>query len=312
MRVLVTGGAGFIGSNLVRALVRRGDAVTVIDNLATSLSLRSIEDVLDEIDFVHGDVRCPEDLERATSGRFDVVYHLAASFANELSIEYPLLDKRCNVDGTRHTLDAARKAGEPLFVYAGSSSSYGDLPPPFAEDGPTRPHTPYAASKHAGETCVRESGLPHVVFRLFNVYGPGDLPGRWRNAIPNMMRALSAPDGKIRVHGTEASRDFTYVDDVVSVLLDPTRSLGRTVNVGSGVDTRILDLAKTIVRLFDLPESRIEIDAPRSWDRVVRRVASTALLERLYGRVPETPLDEGLRRTAQWLRSSGYLHQEPR
>jgi len=131
MRAIVTGGAGFIGSNLVRALVQAGHDVVVIDNLASTCSLRLIEDIADRIEFVHGDIRLAEDLERVGPGPFDRVYHLAASFANELSMEYPTIDMRSNIEGTLNVLTMSRRVGCGLFVYTGSSSSYGDAPVPF-------------------------------------------------------------------------------------------------------------------------------------------------------------------------------------
>jgi UDP-glucose 4-epimerase len=311
MRVVVTGGAGFIGSNLVRALVQRGHRVIVLDNLASTWSLRLLEDVADEVEFVHGDVRLAEDLERVPPGPFDRVYHLAASFANELSMEYPTIDMRSNIEGTLNVVAMARRVGCDLFVYTGSSSSYGDVPVPFEEDSPTRPYTPYAISKQVGETYVRSSGLPHAIFRLFNVYGPGDPPGRYRNAVPNMMRGLDGPDGAIRIFGRDATRDFTFVDDVVRVLLDAPRAAGHVVNVGTGAETRIVDLARQILRQFDLPESRVRFEEPRSWDRVVRRCASVERLRALYGWVPSTPLAEGLRLTAHWMHAAGWVRRKP-
>ena len=146
-----------------------------------------------------------------------------------------------------------------------------------------------------GETYVRSSGLPYAIFRLFNVYGPGDPPGRYRNAVPNMMRALDS-GGPIRIFGRDATRDFTYVDDVVRVLLDAPRAAGQVVNVGTGQETPIIELARQILRLFDLPESRMSFEEPRSWDRVVRRCASVERLQALYGWVPSTPLADGLAR----------------
>jgi nucleoside-diphosphate-sugar epimerase len=311
MRVIVTGGAGFIGSNLVRALVGEGHRVVVVDNLAATWSLRVIEDVADRIEFVHGDVRLAEDLERVGPGPCERVYHLAASFANELSMEYPTIDMRSNIEGTLNVLAMARRVGCGLFVYTGSSSSYGDVPVPFEEDGATRPYTPYAISKQVGETYVRTSGLPYAIFRLFNVYGPGDPPGRYRNAVPNMIRALDAGDGQIRVFGRAATRDFTYVDDVVRALLDAPRALGQVVNVGTGRETPIVELARQILRLFDLPESRIRLEEQRAWDRVVRRCASVERLRALYGWVPSTPLADGLRRAADWLHAAGYVARMP-
>jgi nucleoside-diphosphate-sugar epimerase len=307
MRVIVTGGAGFIGSNLVRSLIARGDQVVVVDNLATTCSLRLIEDVADRIEFVHGDVRLAEDLERIGSGPVDRVYHLAASFANELSMEYPTIDMRSNIEGTLNVLALAKRVGCGLFVYSGSSSSYGDAPVPFEEDGPTRPYTPYAISKHVGEAYVRSSGLAHVILRLFNVYGPGDPPGRYRNAVPNMMQALDRPDGRIRIFGQEATRDFTYVDDVVRVLLDAPRLSGQIVNVGTGRETPVVELAREILSLFDLPVARMSVEQPRAWDRVVRRCAAVERLRSALGWVPSTPLANGLRSAARWMHAAGYI-----
>lgn len=310
LRIIVTGGAGFIGSNLVRALVEDGHHVVVVDNLATTLSLRLIEDVANRIEFVHGDVRLIEDLERVGDGPFDRVYHLAASFANELSMEYPTIDMRSNIEGTLNVLAMAKRVGCGLFVYAGSSSSYGDVAVPFEEDGPTRPYTPYAVSKHVGETCVRWSGLPHAIFRLFNVYGPGDPPGRYRNAVPNMMRALDQGE-VIRIFGRAATRDFTYIDDVVRILLDAPRATDDIVNVGTGQETPIVDLARHILSLFDLPERRLSFEEPRAWDRVVRRCASVERLRASFGWVPSTLLADGLRRAARWMHAAGYIERKP-
>jgi UDP-glucose 4-epimerase len=310
MRVIVVGGAGFIGSNLVRALVKHGHQVTVVDNLATTWSLRLIEDVAERIEFVHGDVRLAEDLERVGPGPFDRVYHLAASFANELSMEYPTIDMRTNIEGTLNVLAMARRVGCGLFVYSGSSSSYGDVAVPFEEEGPTRPYTPYAISKQVGETYVRSSGLAYAIFRLFNVYGPGDPPGRYRNAVPNMMRALDR-EGVIPIFGRAATRDFTYVDDVVQVLLQAPCAAGQVVNVGSGQETAIVELARQILLLFDLPERHIRFEEPRSWDRVVRRCASVVRLRALFGWVPSTPLADGLRLAARWMHAAGYVGRKP-
>jgi len=311
MRVIVTGGAGFIGGNLVRLLVERGHQVVVVDNLATTWSLRLIEDIADRIEFIHGDVRLAEDLDRVGPGPFDRVYHLAASFANELSMEYPTIDMHSNIEGTMNVLAMARRVNCGLFVYTGSSSSYGDVPVPFEEDGPTRPYTPYAISKQAGETCVRSSGLPYAIFRLFNVYGPGDLPGRYRNAVPNMMRVLNGGDGRIHIFDRAATRDFTYVDDVVRVLLDAPRAADQVVNVGTGQETRVVDLARQILMLFDLPETQMNFGEPRSWDRVVRRCASVERLRGLFGWVPSTPLADGLQTAARWMYTAGYVGRKP-
>ncbi|HEY8428024.1 MAG TPA: NAD-dependent epimerase/dehydratase family protein [Sandaracinaceae bacterium] len=309
--VLITGGAGFIGSRLARYLAEAGHRVVVADNLTATRSLVLLEGALDRVEFVHLDVRCPEDFDRLPRGPWHRVYHLAASFANALSVEQPLLDARTNVDGTLHVLRYARQAGCELFVYTGSSSSYGDVPVPFEEDGPMRPATPYATTKLAAETHVRASGLSFAIFRLFNVYGPGDLPGPYRNAIPNMAKALDAPDGVVRLFGEGATRDFTYVDDVVDVLARPEPARGQVVNVGTGVETPVEDVAVALLRAFDLPLSRLQRAERREWDRVVRRVAAVDRLRALYGRVPSTPLEVGLPRALRWLAEAGHVRRTP-
>jgi nucleoside-diphosphate-sugar epimerase len=310
--ILVTGGAGFVGSRLVIALVSAGHRVVVADNLVSTGSLWLLDEVRGRFEFVHVDIRCPEDFDRLPRRRYDRVYHLAASFANELSVELPLLDHRTNVEGTENLLRFLSRVGTGQIVYTGSSSSYGDAEPPFSEltTAPT-PTTPYASSKLAAERLVAESGLPYAIFRLFNVYGPGDVPGAYRNAIPNMMRALSTPDGAIKLFGEEATRDFTFVDDVVRVLLRSELATGRIVNVATGRETRITDLVTTLLALFDLPDSRVRRLPRREWDRVVRRVADISQLRELYGEVPATTLAEGLPRTARWLAAAGLLTRSP-
>jgi nucleoside-diphosphate-sugar epimerase len=307
LRVLITGGAGFIGSNLARALVGAGHQVVLFDNLVTMQSTALVDDLLDRAEFIHGDVRCPEDLDRLPPGAWDAVYHLAASFANELSVAHPTLDLRTNVEGTVNVLAAIRRAGCGLFVYAGSSSSYGDGQVPFREDDTPRPLTPYATSKHTGESHVQASGLDYTIFRFFNVYGPGDPPGRYRNAIPNMFKSLDGANGRIRVFGAGATRDFTFVDDVVTILEDASRAAGTVVNVGTGVETNIEDLARRILRVSGMGSDRITVEPSRPWDRVLRRCADVHRLESLFGWVPATTLDEGLGRTARWLSSRGYI-----
>jgi UDP-glucose 4-epimerase len=312
VRVLVTGGVGFIGSHLVRGLVENGCSVVVADNLSSTHTLELISDVLDRVEFHHVDVRCPEDLARLPRGRYDRIFHLAASFANELSIEHPVLDARTNADGTANVLAFAAHEGCDLFVYTGSSSSYGNIDVPMAEGDPKKPHTPYARDKLRGEELVLTSGLPSAVFRLFNVYGPGDIPGRYRNVIPNMMRVLDEPSGRLRILGREASRDFTFVDDVVTFMLEPERARGEVVNIGTGQETRILYLAEMILELFGLDGDRMSFEEPRTWDLVSKRVADTSRLEALYGATPRTQLAQGLVTTARWLHDSGWIKQAPK
>jgi UDP-glucose 4-epimerase len=310
MRVLITGGAGFIGSNLARALLRRGDEVVVVDNLSVDGSPARLDDVLHRIRFCHGDIRHREDLAQLPSGPYDLIFHLAASFANERSLALPTQDLLTNAQGTLSVLDFARGAGCGLLVYAGSSSSYGAAPLPLREDSLIAPTTPYALTKLLGERYVEASGLPFAVFRLFNVYGPGDPPGPFRNAIPNMLRLLGQTDQPLQVFGAEATRDFSFVDDVVAVLLEAHRARGRVLNVASGIETPILGLARRLLALLRQPEARLQLCPPRPWDTVSRRVADTSALRALFPDACSTPLEEGLLRTAHWLRRAGFLPPE--
>jgi nucleoside-diphosphate-sugar epimerase len=175
-----------------------------------------------------------------------------------------------------------------------------------------QPATPYASSKLAAEWHVRGSLLRHAIFRLFNVYGPGDPPGRYRNAIPNMMKSLAEPNGRVLLFGDGATRDFTYVERAIDVLARPEPAAGRTVNVGTGVETPMMVVAKEMLRLFDLPEASLHVVERRAWDRVVRRFADVTELEALYGAAVPLPMHDGLARTAEWLGERGYIARRPR
>lgn len=303
--VLVTGGAGFIGSQLVRHLSREGHRVVVADNLSATHSLRLLDDV--DYEFHHVDVRCPEDFALLPRRRFHRIYHLAASFANARSIDFPEADKATNVDGTQNTLNFAGRVGCDLFVYASSSSCYGALPVPFAEDARLAPETPYARSKFAGEMLVRNADIPSATFRLFNVYGPGDWPGPYRNAIPNLFRAATNPTPEVHVFGETATRDFTFVTDVVEVLAQANIPIGTITNIGTGHETSIAALARTIVELVGAPASCIRIGERRDWDGISRRCADVTRLRERFGLVPATELAVGLERTLAWLREQGFV-----
>lgn len=312
MDILVTGGAGFVGSRLAITLAAQGHRVVVADNLSANGGWHLLGPRSPRIERAHADIRIADDLARLPAGRWDRIYHLAASFANARSVAHPELDETTNVVGTLNVLAHARARGCGLFVYAGSSSSYGDVAPPFREDGPMEPGTPYARTKLQGEALVRASGIASTILRLFNVYGPGDVPDPWRNAIPNMIAALHGPEGRITLFGEGATRDFTFVDDVVRALCEADRAEGRTLNVATGTETPVRTIAETIARLADTSRERVVIGERRSWDRVVRRAADVSQMRSTLGWTPATSLEDGLRATLTWLRAEGLVGRLPR
>ncbi|HEY7602029.1 MAG TPA: NAD-dependent epimerase/dehydratase family protein [Methylomirabilota bacterium] len=307
--VLVTGGAGAIGGNLCRALATLGARVTVVDDLSSSdpTSLAGIPGCA----LVEGSILDPGILARAFAERPRIVFHLAALFANQKSVEQPEQDLLVNGLGTLRVLEAARGGGTDRIVYTSSSCVYGDdAPVPVEEETVSLdPGTPYQLTKLLGELYCRLFETLHaarvVRVRLFNSYGPGDMPGRYRSVIPNFVfRALTRQPLPITGTGEE-TRDFTYVGDLVNGLLRAgvmDEALGEAVNLGSGRETRILDLAAQVNQLTG-NDAGIEHAARREWDTHQRRWASIDKAKRLLGYEPATDLGAGLRETVEWFRA---------
>jgi len=235
------------------------------------------------------------------------VFHLASLFANQLSVEQPERDLLVNGLGTLRLLLAAAKARVRRFTYVSSSCVY-ESGTGFDETNPRRStSTPYAITKALGEDyahyAFRRLRLPGAVVRLFNVYGPYELPGRYRNVIPNFID-LAMQRKPLPVTGTgQETRDFTFVDDVVRGLLLASRVTFDTVhhfNLGTGTETRIVDLANLINRITRNPRG-VELQPPRDWDTVSGRLAETRLARELLGFEARTPLAVGLARTHEWL-----------
>lgn len=302
--VLVTGGAGAIGSRLVRALARQ-HRVIVVDDLSSGYmeNLRGIS-----VELCRGSIVDDELLAEAFAERPSVVFHLAANFANQNSVDHPQRDLLVNGLGTLKVLEHSRRADVRNFVYASSSSVYGASNAPLAEGARDfSSATPYALTKRLGEHYVdlyrARYGLPTVTLRLFNSYGPGEYPGRYRNVIPNFLhRAIKGLPLVITGSGDE-TRDFTYVDDVVEVFQLAMRTdaaVGRTLNVGSGTETAIRALAE-LVREVCRSNVPVEFQPRRSWDAVARRCADISLLRMTLGYTPRVELRDGLERTYAWL-----------
>ena len=302
---LVTGGAGFIGSNLVHDLVRDGHAVRVLDNLATGRWENL--DGAGDVELVHGDVRDPDAVAKAMAG-VEVAYHLAALPSVQRSVGDPRASHAVNVDGTLNVLLAARDAGVRRVVYASSSSVYGDTPElPKHEGMPCTPRSPYAASKLAGEAYCRAFAavypLETVALRFFNVFGPRQDPASpYAAVIPRFVtRALAGQPPEVRGDGRQ-TRDFTYVANAVRALrlaaVAGRAASGQAVNVGCGERTSLLDLLALIGELLG---RRVEaVFAPPRPGDVRDSQASVDLARELLGYEPAVRLREGLAATVEW------------
>jgi UDP-glucose 4-epimerase len=303
-RALVTGGAGFIGSHLVRGLLEGGASVRVLDNFATGFR-ENLETVASEIDLREADLRDAAACESACEG-IDVVYHLGALGSVPRSIHDPRTSHAVNVDGTLNVLLGARSAGVRRVVFSSSSSVYGDTPVLPKHEGlrPT-PRSPYAVSKLAAEEYCRaffhSYGLETVALRYFNVFGPRQSPhSQYAAVIPRFIHALSTGEQPVIYGDGRQSRDFTYVDNVVraNVLAGSAEGVGGEVfNVACGEQIVLQDVLEGIAALLGRPaEPRYE--PSRGGDVRHSRADIAAAMERL-GYRPLVFFQEGLERTVR-------------
>jgi nucleoside-diphosphate-sugar epimerase len=310
--ILVTGGAGAIGSNLTRALGKLGaKLVIVLDDLssASRWNVPALSNVL----FVEGSILDEVELKRVFSEGPEVVFHLAALFANQNSIDHPETDLLVNGLGTLKLLQYSQLTGVKRFVYASSGCSiYGsDAPLPLTEEYMSlNLSTPYQITKMLGELYGNffhhHYGLGVVKARFFNSYGPGEVPGQYRNVIPNFIywAMLGQP---LPITGTgEETRDFTYVEDIVDGLLRAGHfeaAVGQEFNLASGVETRISDLAEMINAQVG-NKGGIKFTEKRKWDTKSRLLASVERAQTLIGYRPRTQLVAGLANTIAWYREN--------
>lgn len=299
--ILVTGGAGFIGSHLTEALVAQGHCVRVFDNLSTG-SLANLAAVRDRIEFIEGDLT-DFDLVRRAAREVEVIFHQAALASVPRSVADPLATHHACVNGTLHVLLAAREAGVRRVVYAASSSAYGaSRKLPKEETDPTLPLSPYAVAKLAGEQyCAAFTevyGLETVRLRYFNVYGPRQPPDSpYAAVIPLFARAMLSGRSP-RIHGDGLqSRDFTFVEDVVQANLRAAAApgvAGAVYNIACGQRTTLLDLVAKINALLGTDLAPVH-DAPRPGD-VRHSQADISRAQRELGYQPCVQVDEGIRR----------------
>ncbi|NOZ00569.1 MAG: NAD-dependent epimerase/dehydratase family protein [Deltaproteobacteria bacterium] len=309
--ILVTGGVGAIGSNLVRALADAGaGTIIVLDDLSSSSlwNLPSVPGLL----FVEGSVSDEIKLKRVFNERPDIVFHLAAFFANQNSVDYPESDLEVNGLGTLRMLEYSVMNRVEKFVYASSGCAiYGaENPLPFKEDFISM-HltTPYQITKMLGELYsnffMHHHGLKIVKPRFFNSYGPGEIPGQYRNVIPNFIYwALSGKPLVITGTGKE-TRDFTWVGDINDGLLRAgafEEAVGEEFNLASGQEVEIGNLAEMVVEMTG-STAGIEYGERRAWDTKSRLLASVEKARGLIGYDPgHVPFEEGLRLTVEWVK----------
>ncbi|MDD3581623.1 MAG: NAD-dependent epimerase/dehydratase family protein [Desulfobacca sp.] len=310
--ILVTGGAGAIGSNLVRALGELGARlVLVLDDLSSAerWNVPGLSNVL----FIEGSILDEVELKRVFFEGPEIVYHLAALFANQNSIDHPETDLLVNGLGTLKLLQYSQLAGVKRFIYASSGCSiYGSSAPlPLTEEFMSlHLSSPYQITKMLGELYgnffQHHYDLPVVKARFFNSYGPGEVPGQYRNVIPNFIYwALQGQPLPITGTGDE-TRDFTFVGDIVDGLLRAgyfEAAVGQEFNLASGQETRIIDLAEMINAQVG-NGAGITFTERRKWDTKPRLLAAVDRAQQLIGYQPHTTFEDGLKQTIAWFQDN--------
>ena len=312
-RILVTGGAGAIGSNLVRALLAaEPECVVVIDDLSSGFKWLLPEDP--RLIFICGSVLDEEKRKHAFSVKPHIVFHLAAHFANQNSVEHPKTDLLVNGLGTLNVLQYSYLTNVQRFVFASSGCSFygSDAPLPFEETMPPSLHldTPYQIHKLLGELYCNYFydyyRLPVAIARYFNVYGPGEIPGKYRNVIPNFMW-WALHKQPLPITGTgEETRDFTYIGDIIDGTLRLgalEEAVGEAFNLASNSETKIIDLARMINEITG-NNAGIVFKSKRDWDRSTRRRASIEKARKMLGYQPKTDIKTGLQHVYNWFRNN--------
>ncbi len=308
-RYLVTGGAGFIGSNIAEALVKRGAQVVVLDNLSTGFE-KNIAHLRNEITFVKGDIRDAETVREALAG-VEYVFHEAALASVPRSIEDPVLVTDVNVRGTIVMLEESRRAGVKRFVYAASSSAYGDTETlPKIETMAPKPLSPYAASKLMGEyycaVYAHVYGLSTLSLRYFNIFGPRQDPkSQYSAVIPIFVSHLLAGTPPTVFGDGEQSRDFTYVENVVEANIAASHcegARGQTVNIACGGHYTLNELYAQMQRIIGSSVAPRYAES-RAGD-VRHSHADISAAAALIGYRVAVPFEEGLARTIAWYREA--------
>lgn len=309
MRYLVTGGAGFIGSNIVDELVRRGHRVTVLDDLSSGKE-DNLVSVRSKIDFRTGTITDLKDLQAACRDA-DQMIHLAARTSVPRSVNDPLETNHVNIDGTLNALVAARDAKVRRFVFAASSSAYGETPElPKTESMQPRPISPYGVTKYVGELYAqvfgRVYGLENASLRYFNVFGPRQDPtSQYSGVLSRFMLALLKGKPPVIYGDGEQSRDFTYIDNVVDETLracEAEGASGMVFNGGTGVRITLNQVLRLLEKITG-KKIQAQYDPPRAGD-IRDSQADISLARKVLGYEPTVQFEEGLRRTWDWYRGT--------
>ena len=298
MKVLITGGAGFIGSHLAEHLLAAGNSVRVLDNLSTGK--RENLPAHPQLEFVQGDIRDKRLVSESAHG-VDAIVHLAAVASVQASVDDPTGTHETNFDGTLYLLEAARKENIRRFLYASSAAVYGDNTRlPLVEEEILNPLSPYAADKLAGEYYLRfyhaKFGIETTAFRFFNIFGPRQDPSSPYSGVISIFIERVSRGEPVTVFGDgRQTRDFVYVGDLVKLLaqaLSGTQTAGQVINVGRGKQCSLLELLAVLEKLTGKPVER-RFAAARLGD-IVHSCADISRLVRLLGKAPETDIATGL------------------
>lgn len=306
---LVTGGAGFVGSHLCRALVAAGDKVVVVDNLQNGLQ----GNVPPEVEFLHADVSDPAMIDSLRGRHFDAVIHCAAQSSNAFSFRDPVLDAMTNQIGTLNVLGLCDALRVPRLVFTSSMSVYGQaahLPTPETE--PLRPLSPYGIHKAASEEYLRmlasARGINATTFRLYTTYGPGqNLANRDQGLISIYLSYLLRGEAVVVKGSGDRLRDIIYVDDVVRVIvqvLDASAAFGKTYNVGTGKAHRVTDILHWLIEAAEVPLDYPIVYQPATSGDPHATQADISLIRQDLGWTPAVPAREGIARTVDAYRAS--------
>ena len=304
-KIVVTGGAGFIGSNTVKELLKNNNSVTVIDNLSTG----KYENIRDA-EFIKGDITDTNILKNAFKDA-DYIIHLAAISSIEQTIKDPKKSNDINITGTLNVLSEARDANVKRVIFASSASIYGNTTQlPIKENAPPNPTTPYAISKITGEYYCKSFhelyGLETVALRFFNVFGPRQqLNSAYSAVIPKFINAM-LKDKRPTIYGDgEQSRDFIYIKDVVTAIIKATtapNAAGTSINIATGKGTTLNELVNTINNSLGKTIKPSYTDKKQG--DIKHSLADISLAKRVLDFTPEYTLDKGIEKTIEWLKSN--------